>query len=129
MPSPPCCNASTRCGPTVLPQPDPAWIPLLTADFVRSFPAVEVQRQRYLLDVFTSTIRTPEVIPLLEGVLDSWKPGDYYEAVHSAIQALDQIDPARAQALIRAELTKSANLAGCAAIRSAAALCRATDGR
>jgi len=88
------------------PQPDPAWIPALTAEFVGSFGTVDAARQRYLLEMFTSTVRSPAVVPLLESVLDSWKPGDYYEAVQSAIRALNAIDPARAQARIRAELTR-----------------------
>lgn len=88
------------------PRSDPQWVPALTAEFVRTYPAVEVARQRYLLDMFTSTIRSPEVAPLLESVLDSWKPGDYYEAAQSAIRGLNAIDPARAQARLRAELTR-----------------------
>jgi len=87
-------------------QPDPAWIPLLTAEFVRGFASVEVPRKQYLLDLFTSTIDSPEVAPLLESILDSWKPGDYYETPHSALNALWRIDPARAQVRILAELTK-----------------------
>jgi hypothetical protein len=88
------------------PEPDPAWIPLLTADFVRNFQAVEVPRRQYLLDMFAATIDSPEVAPLLESVLDSWKPGDYYEAAHSALGGLYRIDPARARARILAELVK-----------------------
>jgi hypothetical protein len=44
---------------------------------------------------------------LLERVLDAWKPTDYDETAHTAIRALNVIDPARAQARLRAELTKS----------------------
>ena len=88
------------------PEPDPAWIPLLTTEFVRSFPMVEVPRQQYLLDLYASTLDSPELSPLLENVLDNWKPGDYYEAAHSAIRALQRIDPARARARVLAELVK-----------------------
>ncbi|MDE3165701.1 MAG: hypothetical protein KGN36_07845, partial [Acidobacteriota bacterium] len=88
------------------PQPDPVWIPALAAEFVRSYPSVEVPRQRYLLDLFTAAVRTPDVAPLLERVLDAWKPGNYYEATQSAIRGLNAIDPARAQARLRAELTR-----------------------
>lgn len=46
-------------------------------------------------------------MPLLESVLDAWKPGDYYEAPRQALQNLFAIDPARAQARIMAELRKT----------------------
>lgn len=59
------------------PTPDPVWIPLLTATFVREFASVEPARKQYLLDMYASTVDSPELVPLLEGVLDSWKPGDY----------------------------------------------------
>jgi hypothetical protein len=85
---------------------DPEWIPLLTAVFVREFASVEPARQQYLLDMFTSTVDSPELVPLLEGVLDRWKPGDYYEAAHAALRALSRLDPARARARILAELSK-----------------------
>jgi hypothetical protein len=88
------------------PEPDPAWIPLLTSEFVRAFATVEAQRKQYLLDMYASTIDSPELAPLLESVLDSWKPGDYYEAPRSALAALHRVDPARAQARILAELVK-----------------------
>jgi hypothetical protein len=88
------------------PEPDPAWIPLLTATFVRDFREVEVPRRQYLLDMFTSTVDSPAVAPLLESVLDSWKPGDYYEAAHAALRGLYRLDPARARARILAEMVK-----------------------
>jgi hypothetical protein len=88
------------------PEPDPAWIPLLTSEFVRDFAAVEAPRKQSLLDLFASTIDSPQIVPLLESVLDNWKPGDYYEAAHSALGALHRIDPARARARILAELVK-----------------------
>lgn len=88
------------------PEPDPAWIPLLTGEFERAFATVEPSRKQYLLDMVASTIDSPDIVPLLESVLDSWKPGDYYEAPHSALRALDRIDPTRAQARILAELAK-----------------------
>jgi hypothetical protein len=88
------------------PEPDPAWIPLLTSEFVRAFPAVEAPRKQYMLDLYAAAIDSPEIVPLLESVLDSWKPGDYYEAAHTALGALHRVDPARAQARILAELAK-----------------------
>src|SRR5215831_6730135 len=39
-------------------------------------------------------------------LLDAWKPGDYYEAAHSAPRALNRVDPDRARARILAELMK-----------------------
>jgi hypothetical protein len=59
-----------------------------------------------LLSFYASTFRSPEIIPLLESVLDGWKPGNYYEAEWEAIDSLYQIDPARAQARIVSELKK-----------------------
>ncbi|MFY9727534.1 MAG: hypothetical protein WB579_21825 [Bryobacteraceae bacterium] len=56
--------------------------------------------------VDAGALRTPDVIPLLESVLDAWKPGDYYEAPHEALQSLYALDPARAQARIVTELSK-----------------------
>jgi hypothetical protein len=88
------------------PAPDPAWIPLLTAGFTRDFASVEPARRQYLLDAYASTVHSPELVPLLESVLDGWKPGDYYEAAHSALRALSRTDPARARARILTELTK-----------------------
>ena len=88
------------------PEPDPAWIPLLTSEFVREFATVEVPRRQYLLDMYAATIDSPELAPLLESVLDNWKPGDYYEAAHSALRALYRVDPARAQARVLSELFK-----------------------
>ena len=88
------------------PEPDPSWIPQLTSVFTRDFTAVEPARKQYLLGAFASTVISPEQIPLLESVLDSWKPGDYYEAAHSALRALSRIDPGRAQSRILAELAK-----------------------
>jgi hypothetical protein len=88
------------------PQPDPAWIPTLTAEFVGAYVEKEMARRQTLFRIFTSTIKTPESAVLLERVLDAWKPGEYYEA-HTAVRALNAIDPARAQARIRAELTNS----------------------
>ena len=88
------------------PEPDPAWIPLLSSEFVRAFPTVEPAREQYLLDMYASIIDSPELVPLLESVLDKWKPGDYYEAAHSALRALHRIDPVRARARILAELAK-----------------------
>ncbi len=88
------------------PTPDPSWIPLLTAAFSRDYASVEPARKQYLLDMYASTVNSSDLVPLLESVLDNWKPGDYYEAAHSALRALSRIDPARARARILAELVK-----------------------
>lgn len=88
------------------PQPAPEWIPTLTREFVHSFAGLEASRQRYLLELYAMTIDSPELAPLLESVLDRWKPGDYYEAPHAALRALYKTDPARARARILAELPK-----------------------
>ena len=87
-------------------QPFPPWVPVVKEEFAKSFAKIERSRQRQLLSLYASTLRTPDVIPLLESVLDAWKPGDYYEAPHEALQNLYDIDPARAQARIMAELAK-----------------------
>ncbi len=82
----------------------PDWVPALKNDFIKSYPTLEARWQRQLLSFYASTLRSRDMIPLLEGVLDSWKPGDYYEAPHEAIANLYALDPARAQARIIAEL-------------------------
>ena len=87
-------------------QPFPAWLPVVKEEFAKSFPGIQGWRKRQLLSLYASTLRTPDVIPLLESVLDGWKPGDYYEAPHEALRSLYDIDPARAQARIVAELSK-----------------------
>jgi hypothetical protein len=86
-------------------QPPPEWIPVLKSEFLKSYATID-SRQRPLLSFYASTFRSPEIIPLLESVLDGWKPGNYYEAEWVAIESLYQIDPARAQARIVAELKK-----------------------
>jgi hypothetical protein len=88
------------------PEPDPAWIGLLTTEFTREFAKVEPARKQYLLDMYAATIDSPELVPLLESVLDGWKPGEYYEAPHSALRGLYRIDPGRARARVLAELVK-----------------------
>ena len=88
------------------PEPDPAWVAALTREFVRAFPSVDEARRRYLLELYTSTIGGPEVVPLVEAVLDQWRPGNYYEAPHAALAALHRAEPARARARVLAELTK-----------------------
>jgi len=88
------------------PQPDPAWLPAVSRTFVRDYDSVEPARQRYLLELFAGTSDAPELAPAFERVLDSWKPGDYYEAVQTALRALNRVDPARARARILAELVK-----------------------
>ena len=56
--------------------------------------------------MFGSALRSPDMAPLFESVLDGWRPGDYYEAPRAALKNLYEIDPARAQARIRTELGK-----------------------
>jgi hypothetical protein len=97
--------------------PDPAWIAQFTAEFVGEYPSVEAARKPYLLEMFTSTLDSPQVAQLLESVLDDWKPGDYYEAPHAALRGLYRIDPARARARILAELTKDKTWLDAASLR------------
>jgi hypothetical protein len=87
-------------------QPLPEWLPAVKSEFLKSFATIESSRQRGLLVSYASTLRSPDMAPLLESVLDSWKPGDYYEAAHEAVQYLHQLDPVRAQERIMAELRK-----------------------
>jgi hypothetical protein len=63
-------------------------------------------QQANLLSMYASTLRSRGLVPLLEAVLDGWKPGDYYEAPHAALQNLYELDAPRAQARIIAELKK-----------------------
>jgi hypothetical protein len=88
------------------PQPEPAWLPAVSRTFVRDFDSVELARKQYLLELFAGTSDSPEMAPAFERVLDGWKPGDSYEAAHSALRALNRVDPARARARILAELVK-----------------------
>jgi hypothetical protein len=87
-------------------QPRPEWVPALQSEFIKSYPTLEARWQRQLLSFYASALRSRDLIPLLESVLDGWKPGDYYEAPHAALAGLYEIDPARAQARITAELKK-----------------------
>jgi hypothetical protein len=87
-------------------QPIPTWLPVLKEEFAKSFPTIEGWRKRQLISLYAGALRTPDAIPLLESVLDAWKPGDYYEAPHEALQSLYALDPARAQARIVTELSK-----------------------
>src|ERR1017187_1300828 len=86
--------------------PRPEWVPALQSEFIKSYPTLEGRWQRQLLSFYASALRSRDLIPLLESVLDGWKPGDYYEAPHAALASLYEIDPARAQARIVAELKK-----------------------
>ncbi len=86
--------------------PAPPWVPEVTREFIAWWPSVDVPSQRPMLDLFANTIHSPEVEPLLESVLDRWKPGDYYEAVHSAITELSDIDPRKARTRLLDELVK-----------------------
>jgi len=87
------------------PQALPAWLPEVKNAFLHAYPKLG-SHQRQLLNLYASTLRSPDMIPLLESVLDAWKPGDYYEAPNEALHHLYTIDPARAQARIVAELSK-----------------------
>ena len=84
----------------------PAWVPALQSEFIKSYPTLNGRWQRQLLSFYASALRSRDLIPLLESVLDGWKPGDYYEAPHEALASLNEIDPALAQARIVAELKK-----------------------
>jgi hypothetical protein len=87
-------------------QPLPDWLPALKSEFIRSFATLDTRWQRQLLSLYTNTLHSPDLIPLLESVLDAWKPGDYYEAPREALANLYALDPPRAQARIVAELKK-----------------------
>jgi hypothetical protein len=87
-------------------KPLPAWLPAVTEEFTKSYAKIEGFRQRQLLGLYASTLRSRDMIPLLDSAMDAWKPGDYYEASHEALQNLYAIDPGRAQARIVAELGK-----------------------
>jgi hypothetical protein len=87
-------------------QPLPDWVPALQSEFIKSYPTLEARWQRQLLSFYASTLRSRDMIPLLESVLDGWKPGDYYEAPHEALANLYELDAARAQSRIVAELKK-----------------------
>ncbi len=86
--------------------PLPAWVPALKSEFINSYATLEPRWQRQLLSFYAGTLQSRDLIPLLESVLDGWKPGDYYEAPHSALANFYALDPARAQARIVAELKK-----------------------
>jgi hypothetical protein len=87
-------------------QPLPDWVPALEREFIKSYPALDERWQRQLLSYYSSKLRSPDLIPLLEGVLDGWKPGDYNEASQGALASLYDLDAARAQARMLAELRK-----------------------
>ena len=87
-------------------KPLPAWLPAVTGEFTKSYAKIEGFRQRQLLGLYAGTLRSRDMIPLLESAMDAWKPGDYYEASHEALQNLNAIDPAGAQARIVGELAK-----------------------
>jgi hypothetical protein len=87
-------------------QPLPAWLPAVKEEFARSYARIDGWRQRQLLGLYAGTLRSPDMVPLLESVLDAWNPGDHYEAPREALQNLHAIDPARAQARMVAELAK-----------------------
>jgi hypothetical protein len=84
----------------------PEWVPALKSEFIKSYPTLERRWQGQLLSYYASTLRSRDLIPLLESVLNGWKAGDYYEAPHEALANLCEIDAARAQARIVAELKK-----------------------
>ena len=84
----------------------PSWTAALAQEFIRTLPSIEYPRRRNLLTLYTSTFNTPGIAPMLESVLDEWKPGDNYEGPREALYALHKTDPARARARIRAELVK-----------------------
>jgi hypothetical protein len=87
-------------------QPLPDWVPALKSEFIKSYPTLDARWQRQLLSYYSNKLRSRDLIPLLEGVLDGWKPGDYNEASQGALASLYDLDAARAQARIVAELKK-----------------------
>jgi hypothetical protein len=87
-------------------QPLPDWVPALESEFIKSYPTLDARWQRQLLSYYASKLQSRDLIPLLEGVLDGWKPGDYNEASAGALASLYELDTARAQARILAELRK-----------------------
>jgi hypothetical protein len=87
-------------------QPWPVWLPAVKEEFAKSYGKIEGWRQRQLLRLYSGTLRSADMIPLLESALNAWKPGDHYEAAREALQSLYAIDPARAQARIAEELAK-----------------------
>ena len=100
-------NACRTCvinSPSV---PLPDWIPAVTAEFVKSYPALSVTQQQQLLSLYVNTLPSPAMLPLLDAAMDAWKPGDYYEAPREALANLATMDPKRAQTRILAELRKS----------------------
>lgn len=82
----------------------PPWLPTVKAAFFAAYPKL-ASHQRSLLNLYASRLRTADMIPLLEAVIDAWKPGDYFEDPNEALRNLYAIDPARAQARIVAELS------------------------
>jgi hypothetical protein len=89
--------------PTV---PTPLWLPGVKEEFKKAYPSLDRLRGRQMLSLFATTFRSPDLIPLLESTMDGWKPGDYYEGPREALQNLNVISPARAQARIVAELRR-----------------------
>jgi hypothetical protein len=87
-------------------QPLPAWIPAVKEEFTSFYAQIERLWQPHLLGLYASVLRSRELVPLLESAMDGWKPGDHYETPRVALRNLYQIDPARAQARIVAELAK-----------------------
>jgi DNA-binding GntR family transcriptional regulator len=87
------------------PLPEPAWARDFYREFARAYGRADTHWS-FLLNMFASTAPAETVVPFLESVLNAWKPGDYYEAAHSAIRSLHRLDRARAHARLLAELTK-----------------------
>jgi hypothetical protein len=88
-------------------QPLPAWLPAVNEEFTKSYAQIDRLRPRHLLGLYATTLHSPDLVPLLESVLDNWKPGDYYEAPREALHYMHAIDPARAQARIVAEVKRA----------------------
>jgi hypothetical protein len=85
-------------------QAEPEWLPAVKAELLRSYAGMEALQKRHLLAAYASTLRSPDLIPLLESTVNAWKPGDYYEAPREALRYLYAIDPQRALDRIVAEL-------------------------
>lgn len=87
-------------------QPEPEWAPGLAQAFARNVERLDLRKHYQLLNYFASSLRAPEMVPLLDAAMDAWKPGDYYEAPQTALSSLYAIDRPRAEARILKELLR-----------------------
>lgn len=86
----------------------PAWLPAVRLEVIREFPSMPEQHETQFLEGERwPLIRTPEMAPALEAVLDKLGAG-YYELWRLAIRRLNELAPVRAQARILAEMLRPA---------------------